>query len=168
MFQHRLKHRCLEMVAVFRTTFQIHFLRLFLLVCFALCFAEICMEVCSGGSSLSVGLPSNRRTISQYSNPCWPRSRTPYGVTRPQGVFIPCEVFVMIYWFEKSPVWLGGPIDVNYINRLFSATKISYMINVPLLGFLCRSNFLGGWRLAFYGNGKYDFFIIDIGNPELS
>ena len=68
-----------------------------------------------------------RQATSQYLNQCWPRSMSPYGVTRPQWVK------VMKYWEQAvtcAMIYLCYNISGNGVTSIiYPDTSLSYSLN---------------------------------------
>ena len=76
-----------------------------------------------------------RQATSHYLNQCWPRSPTPYGVTRPQWVDTLSAIERSLDLLLLSSYWISTPavgktqiaglfasldkIDLSFINRMF-------------------------------------------------
>ena len=79
-------------------------------------------------STLVQVMPWCRQATSHYLNQCWPRSLTPYGVTRPQ-------------WIKKFAQWIKW-ISKEIFQKASSSNLYSYMFPPCILSllsiFYCR------------------------------
>ena len=91
-----------------------------------------------------------RQATSHYLSQCWPRSLSPYGVTRPQWVNVSAILIQHCLWLAVGVIRLCSQNFIQYLNdpwemwQHFNCVIFKHMLQIKFMSSFCE---ISPWRI---------------------